>query len=139
MVVADIDDSFAPNRGKYYPKDNENGVLVDTVLWEIRRERIVELMGEGFGFYDIRRWRMAPWCLNRGTVRTRVKKEVANAAGLTLYNPASGESDGVNGSLAVGNIFLFPKPKGWLEKYYLYQVPTTEIVLNDKLELNPGW
>ena len=50
MVVADIDDSFDPNRGKYYPKDNENGVLVDPVLWEIRRERIVELMGEGFGF-----------------------------------------------------------------------------------------
>lgn len=64
---------------------------------------------------------------------------MANAAGLTLYNPATGESDGVNGSLAEGNIFLFPKPKGWLEKYYLYQVPTTEIVLNDKLEQNPGW
>jgi hypothetical protein len=56
-----------------------------------------------------------------------------------LYNPATGESDGVNGSSAEGNIFLFPKPKGWLEKYYLYQVPTTEIVLNDKLEQNPGW
>lgn len=71
-------------------------------------------MGEGFGFYDIRRWRMAPWFLNRVTVGTWVKKEVANAAGLTLYNPATGESDGVNGSLAEGNIFLFPKPKdGW--------------------------
>lgn len=139
MVVADIDDSFDPNRGKYYPKDNENGVLVDPVLWEIRRERIVELMGEGFGFYDIRRWRMAPWFLNRVTLGTWVTKEAANAVGLTLYNPATGESDGVNGTLTEGNIFLFPKPKGWLEKYYLYQVPTTEIVLNDKLEQNPGW
>lgn len=49
----------------------------------------MELMGEGFGFYDIRRWRMAPWFLNRVTVGTWVKKEVANAAGLTLYNPAT--------------------------------------------------
>ncbi len=32
---------------------------------EIRRERIIELMGEGFGIYDIRRWRMAPWFLNK--------------------------------------------------------------------------
>ena len=39
------------------------------VLWEIRRERIIELMGEGFGFYDIRRWRMAPWFLNRPATR----------------------------------------------------------------------
>lgn len=63
MKVADIDDSFDPNRGRYYPKGNEQGVLVDPVLWEVRRERIVELMGEGFGFYDIRRWRMAPGSL----------------------------------------------------------------------------
>lgn len=41
-------------RGRYYPKGNEQGVLVGPVLWEVRRERIVELMGEGFGFYDIR-------------------------------------------------------------------------------------
>ena len=33
-------------------------MLFRSVLWEIRRERIIELMGEGFGFYDIRRWRM---------------------------------------------------------------------------------
>ena len=65
MVVAEIDANFDPNRGKYYPKNNDAGVEVDPVLWEIRRERIIELMGEGFGFYDIRRWRMAPWFLNR--------------------------------------------------------------------------
>ena len=26
MVVADINDSFDPNRGKYYPKGNESGI-----------------------------------------------------------------------------------------------------------------
>lgn len=50
MVVAQIDGNFDPKRGKYYPKGNDNGILVDPVLWEIRRERIIELMGEGFGF-----------------------------------------------------------------------------------------
>ena len=29
--------------------------------------------------------------------------------------------------------------KGWLEKYYLYQIPTNEIALNPNLKQNPGW
>ncbi|ADV42078.1 RagB/SusD domain protein [Bacteroides helcogenes P 36-108] len=139
MTVADIDGSFDPNRGKYYPKGNETGIMVDPVLWEIRRERIIELMGEGFGFYDVRRWRMAPWFLNRTAVGLWVTKAKATSAGMTLYNPETGTSDGTSGSLTGGNIFLFNKPAGWLEKYYLYQVPTTERLLNPQLTQNPGW
>ena len=26
---------------------------------------MVELMGEGFGFYDVRRWKKAPWFINK--------------------------------------------------------------------------
>lgn len=143
MVVSDIDENFDPNRGKYYPKGNEAGVLVDPVLWEVRRERIIELMGEGFGFYDIRRWRMAPWFLNRPATGLWLSKEEALKNKMTLYNPATGYSDGTNGSMTEGHIFLFNDPikegKGWLEKYYLYQVPTTEILLNPELEQNPEW
>ena len=143
MIVADINETFDPNRGRWYPKDNTEGKLVDPILWEIRRERIVELMGEGFGFYDVRRWRMAPWFLNRPTLGIHVTKAKAQASGLTLYNPQTGQSDGKNGSLKEGYIFLFNNPitegKGWLEKYYLYQIPTTEIVLNPELKQNPGW
>lgn len=143
MTVAEINENFDPNRGKYYPKNNEIGIPVDPVLWEIRRERIIELMGEGFGFYDVRRWRMAPWFVNRPATGVWMSKAAATANNMTLYNPATGYSDGVNGSMTEGNIFLFNDPlkegKGWLEKYYLYQVPTTEILLNPELEQNPGW
>lgn len=143
MVVADINDSFDPNRGKYYPKGNESGILVDPVLWEIRRERIIELMGEGFGIYDIRRWRMAPWFLNKPATGLWMSKEEAMKNNMTLYNPETGYSDGTDGSLTEGNLYLFNDPlkegKGWLDKYYLYQVPTTEILLNPELEQNPGW
>lgn len=143
MVVADIDAGFDPNRGKYYPKNNDAGIQVDPVLWEIRRERIIELMGEGFGFYDVRRWRMAPWFLNKPATGIWTTKEMASTNSMTLYNPQTGYSDGTNGSLAEGNIYLFNDPlkegKGWLEKFYLYQVPTTEILLNPELEQNPGW
>lgn len=143
MEVGVIDASFDPNRGKYYPKGDDNGVLVDPVLWEIRRERIIELMGEGFGFYDIRRWRMAPWFLNKTATGLWLSKATAAAAGYTLYNQATGYSDGVTGTMKEGYLYLFNDPlkegKGWLEKYYLYQVPTTEILLNPDLEQNPGW
>ena len=47
MTVSEINDSF----------DLARDPSVAPVLWEIRRERMVELMGEGFGFYDIRRWK----------------------------------------------------------------------------------
>ena len=143
MVVADIDAGFDPNRGKYYPKNNDAGIQVDPVLWEIRRERIIELMGEGFGFYDVRRWRMAPWFLNKPATGIWTTKEMASTNNMTLYNPQTGYSDGTNGSLAEGNIYLFNDPlkegKGWLEKFYLYQVSTTEILLNLELEQNTGW
>ena len=59
------------------------------------------------------------------------------------WHPKTGLSDGTNGSMTEGRLFLFNDPlkegKGWLEKYYLYQVPTTEILLNPKLTQNPGW
>lgn len=143
MKVSDIDNNFDPDRGEYYPKNSTTGIKVEPVLWEIRRERIIELMGEGFGFYDVRRWRMAPWFLNRPATGLWVTKEYATANGMTLYNPTTGFSDGANGSLKEGNLYLFNDPlkegKGWLEKYYLYQVPTTEIVLNPNLTQNPGW
>ncbi len=143
MVVAEINENFDPNRGKYYPKNNDGGIMVDPVLWEIRRERIIELMGEGFGFYDVRRWRMAPWFTNQPAIGIWMTKEAAIENNMTLYNPSTGYSDGISGSLKEGNLFLFNDPlkegKGWLEKYYLYQVPTTEILLNPELEQNPGW
>ena len=141
MTVADIDENFDPNRGKYYPKGNTSGIFVDPVLWEIRRERIIELMGEGFGFYDVRRWRTAPWFVNMQQKGMWVSK--SELSSLTLLNETTGTSDGANGSMTEGYIYLFNDPvkdgKGWLEKYYLYQVPLEEIALNPNLTQNPGW
>lgn len=71
MVVADINDNFDPNRDKgNAPWWTGNGgkfgnYNVDPVLWEIRRERQIELFGEGFAFYDVRRWAKAAYYVNR--------------------------------------------------------------------------
>lgn len=144
MKVSDIDENFDPKRGKYYPKGNTNGILVDPVLWEIRRERIIELMGEGYGFYDIRRWRMAPWFMNRQLKGMWMKKDKFNYGAQFLLDETTGGPDPADGSMTEGYIYLQPDPikagEGWQERYYLYQVPTQEIILNPALAPNnPGW
>lgn len=143
MNVGEIDDNFDPDRPYYYPEGNAAGIRVPALLWEVRRERIIELMGEGFGFYDVRRWRMAPCFLNRAAKGIWVTKDYALSKSMTLYNPNTGVSDGQSGSMTEGYLYLFNDPiaegKGWLDKYYLYQVPTDEILLNPNLTQNPGW
>ena len=47
MVVNDINYAFDPKRDPSVP----------ALLWEVRRERRVELMGEGFRLDDLRRWK----------------------------------------------------------------------------------
>ncbi len=48
---------IAPLQLASIPNDPKRDQEVDPVLWEIRRERAVELMGEGFRFDDLRRWK----------------------------------------------------------------------------------
>ena len=110
MNVGEIDDNFDPDRPYYYPEGNAAGIRVPALLWEVRRERIIELMGEGFGFYDVRRWRMAPWFLNRAAKGIWVTKDYALSKSMTLYNPNTGVSDGQSGSMTEGYLYLFNDP-----------------------------
>lgn len=128
MQVADIDDNFDPKRDK----------TVNPLLWEIRRERIIELMGEGFGFYDVRRWKKADYFVNRPQYGMwATKKEIGTGK---IFNEETGLPDQ---TATEGYIYLFNDPikegKGWLDKYYLYMIPSNEIVLNPNLEQNPDW
>lgn len=129
MKVADINDSFDPDRDP----------TVDPILWEIRRERIVELMGEGFGFYDIRRWKKAPWFINRQQIGMWVKRSEVSSQ-VKLWDP---NTKLPNPDLKEGYIYLFNDPVqdglGWLDQYYLYPIPLTDLALNPNLKQNPGW
>ncbi len=128
MVVSNISTSFDPARDQ----------TVDPVLWEIRRERMVELIGEGFGFDDVRRWKKAPWYVNKQDYGMWISKSEISGS---LLNTVSGYAD--NTGMTEGYRYLFNDPvkdgKGWLDKYYLYQVPTSEITLNPALTQNTGW
>jgi len=135
LIVSDIDDAFDPNR----PKDDDNN-QINPLIWEVRRERIIELMGEGFGLYDVRRWKCAHWFVNHqqtGMWTNRSELQITEG----FVDLTSGLKDD---ALTEGYIYLWSDPvkaenKGWDDKYYLYQVPTDEIVLNPDLTQNPGY
>ena len=105
------------------------------------------LMGEGFGFYDVRRWAKAPYFINRQEKgmyayadETADYKVAKNSNETGLLNLTSTLKDN---TLTEGYLYVQADPltqgKGWLDKYYLYCVPTEQIILNPNLSQNPGW
>lgn len=117
MIVAEIHDDFDPDRD----------ISVAPVLWEIYRERRVELMGEGFRLDDLRRW-------NKGHY---VNKQ---PIGVYVTNANEFKVKVVGGSsVNEGYVYYFGKPLGWLDKYYLNPIPLNQLALNPNLKQNPGW
>lgn len=136
MVVSEITDSFDPERDPQ----------VAPIAWEIRRERMVELMGEGFGFYDIRRWKRADYFINQRPLGVRVAASEKNEyfgsgsifVGSQDVNPnASVTSDDIGRVVCVGD--FVSQGKGWQDYYYLNPIPKTQTILNENLTQNPGW
>lgn len=97
---------------------------------EIRRERAVELQGEGFRFDDLKRWYIAHIVLTKPLLGVRWKGTEYE----TYYptkNPAVNE---------FGDVIVDPaSERKFSEKNYLMPLPTKEIQLNANLEQNPGW
>lgn len=137
MNVGAIDGAFDPNRDQ----------TVDPVLWEIRRERIVELMGQNFGFYDIRRWKRAPWFINqqvKGVYITSKDQEGIYLSETEVSKPLPETIvKTIEGGKNAGYIIRTPDPvaqgKGWKDNYYLWAVPRTQMTINPALKQNPGW
>lgn len=133
--------------------------VTDPILLEIRRERGVELMLEGFRFDDIRRWKMGPlmnipyngvYVPALNTPYAMNGDGVLNVSFVTA-TPTSGTIKGVyydiiNGTViqltdgTYGNIiWLANTPRVWDDKMYYMPIPTSQIVLNPNLVQNPGW
>ena len=115
--------------------DTQRDSKVAPILWEIRRERKVELVGEGFAFNDIRRWKRAPEVLNTKPLGAYVNKsEYGNGELLKIQ-----DKNGNNLSQGSGFLWYFNTPTGFLSHYYLYPLPTNQLVLNENLDQNPDW
>jgi hypothetical protein len=115
------------NRSKYA----DFGYSLTDELYEIRRERAVELACEGFRFDDWRRWRAHT--LFKGKRPTGFPYLASEyAAGLVVPTNAQGFVDPFQATMPGGYNFNAGRD-------YLDNIPTNEITLNPKLKQNPGW
>lgn len=117
MEVSEITNSFDPNRDK----------SIEPILWEIRRERRVEFMGEGRRFDDLRRWNKGDY-VNKQPVGVYTTDASSNKVKVT---------GGPNGN--EGYVYYFEQPSGWQKHYYLYPLPLKQLALNKNLKQNPDW
>lgn len=123
MVVSEINESFDPARDQ----------SVSPLLWEIRRERSVELLGENFAFDDIRRWKKCNYLDKQPVGCYVINADYNNTLEIQGFN-------GVDASAGKeGYVVYRQKPKGFLDHYYLYPIPIKELVLNPELKQNPGY
>jgi len=154
MQVAQIGDDWDPARDKGTAAwtaryDAKTNYAVDPVLWEIRRERLVELMGTGMSFYDVKRWHKAPYFVNRQPCGAWVTAQnLPYGTGAYTGKFVDNKKIDQTGSAdpdesGKGWVYTYPGPlasgKGWLDKYYLDQVPLDQIQLNPKLTQNDGY
>ncbi len=154
-----------PTKVDPYLQTNYFPEISDPVLLEIRRERGIELVFEGFRFYDLIRWKKGelmemnwngfyvpaldtPMDLNNDgifdvcfTYDDDVEDPIQ---GVTYINvgPVKGGivnsqrlSEDTKGELT----WLNNIEKTWTEKNYLYPIPESALLMNSNLGQNPGW
>lgn len=147
MAVANITAGFDPKRdmGGYVPTNGDPtpqaapDYEVDPVLWEIRRERRVELFSEGFRFDDLRRWRKAHY-MNRQQVGAYINKSDYEDSRHVSDPDISKFAMKLDRTGDAGRVVYYDVPTpGWLEKYYLYPLDVNNLVLNPNLTQNPGY
>lgn len=128
--------------------DPDRDATVKPIIWEIRRERRVELAYEGLRFNDLRRWGKLEYAdmvknkkLNMGAWINKADYDAAAMAKITLCDE--------NGNIVTGNEgYIMPitevaKMREMADKDYLYPIPVDQITMYDthgfKLTQNPGW
>lgn len=133
---------------------------VDPILWEIRRERRMELVMEGFRGEDLRRWAKYEYLNSEDKIGNPDKTflgayvKVADypgikvgEGGVRLFNPAdptnANPTEGYIWHLTQKNIRVFKKGELDSERYYLRSIPDNQITTYKdngyKLTQNPGW
>lgn len=110
------------------PNDPTIDADITPELWEIRRERGIEFLGEGLGrVFDIKRWKKL------------VEYGADEKLGRWVNNADYGNKLPIQGGAASGYVSPFGVPPGVPEHYYLEPIPSDQIVLNPELKQNPDW
>ncbi len=130
------------------------------VILEIRRERTIELMQEGFRFDDLVRWK-AGCCIDQSLEGMYFPGAGAydltgdGRADVVLYDGGTAKPEAAPGTQCyeIGNdLILSADSKGYIcyhkniprtkfseQRDYLYPIPINERSLNHNLTQNPGW
>lgn len=95
---------------------------------EIRRERTVELVLEGFRIDDVKRWATAPDEMPQDMLGVQVTD--------TWFE--TNWTDHKRSLSSDGCLILY-SDRTWNDKLYLYPLPSDQLQLNPQLEQNPGW
>ncbi|GAB4039784.1 RagB/SusD family nutrient uptake outer membrane protein [Spirosoma gilvum] len=138
--------------------------ISNPVLLEVRRERGIELALEGFRFADIIRWNRGqlmeqqwngfyvpaldtPMDLNedgKPDVVFYKVKPATTIAGVTYVNVAETVNGVANPQRLKNDTYgeltwLTNISRKWDDKFYLYPIPSNDLLINPKLGQNPGW
>jgi len=155
--------SALPTRVDPYLRQTYFPEIDNAVLLEIRRERGIELVMEGFRFHDLVRWKKGdlmekgfnglyvpalnqPMDLNGdGTLDVAFYKStlpnptVPGVEYVNVGEPGGSNprilSNGDNGEI----LWFWNHPRVWEEKHYLYPIPEQDRLFNPNLGQNPGW
>lgn len=155
---AGITNTMMPVSADQYLQTNFFPTISNPLILEIRRERAIELVAEGFRYDDLKRWKAGKLLENVYTgiyipgkdllldLNEDGKSDVSfvdkipanRVSGVTYFvldNNTSKLSGGTSGNL----LWLSNTKKTYEEKQYLYPLPANELIINPNLTQNPGW
>lgn len=149
-----------------YLQENYFPEISDPILLEVRRERGIELVMEGFRFNDLLRWKKGELLEmtwngmyvpslntyfdlnedgNPDVYFYNSKLEVDEIRGVTYIDVSPTLSSGAVNSMQLEHgtygeiIWLNDIPRAWEEKNYFYPIPESDRLINPAIGQNPGW
>lgn len=155
---AGITNTAMPVTADTYLQTNFFPDVADAVILEIRRERAIEYVSEGYRYDDLKRWKAGKLLekvytgiyvpakdqlldLNEDGKNDVCFVDVLPATrvpGVTYFllnNNTSKLSEGSRGNL----LWLSNTPKNFADKKYFAPIPPNEIILNPNLDQNKDW
>ena len=125
-------------------KPIDYGYQLSNLLYEIRRERRIELVGEGFRMDDLKRWNAMKLLENPLTtlgirVTDKVKKQYNEI--YAFDNDNTREYKGKTYLRIYSTDYDDAAGRKWTanDRRWLYPLPIDQLALNKKLTQNPGW
>lgn len=117
------------------PNAVDYGYTVSDALYEIRRERVIELAFEGRRINDLMRWGAHSLFLGKRPSGTFLTAELEAAHPDNFLTDVDGFIDPYQEILTGPNGGYGFNP----DRDYLLPIPSTELTLNTDLDQNPGW